>query len=282
MVETIIGMGEIAMGLSGDLLTALGLGSCVCVVLYDPVSKIGGAAHVMLPDSTISSFVLPERTVLLADADMNVRRHIREILAQRDYTVIAEPKAKDELIDLYRQHHPSVSLVSAFLPPVNWTDAVQLLLQVDHQANVVILSPQTDRTFILDCLNRGVKDVVTDPFTEDKIVSSLDYVLFRRHLKFADFAIPILRRRLIAMGAKQQNLIAMIAGGAHMFPSLKDEEVMRIGERNVEAVKAQLHREGIRLVKEETGANVGRTVRFDVASGELRVSTRNGLRTFSP
>ena len=35
-----------------DALTTLGLGSCVGVALYDPVTKIGGLLHCMLPDST--------------------------------------------------------------------------------------------------------------------------------------------------------------------------------------------------------------------------------------
>jgi len=282
MVETIIGMGEIATGFAGDTLTALGLGSCVCVILYDPVAKIAGAAHVMLPDSTISTIVIPERTVILAEADLGVRKHIREILLQRDFKIIAESKEKSELISLYCQYHPSVSLISAFLPPVDWHEAVQYLFQVDQQANVVLLSPEMDRNLVLECLNKGVKDVVTNPFTEEKVISSLEYVLFRRHLKFADLALPILKRRMIALGAKPQNLVAMIAGGAHMFPTLIDEEVMKIGQRNVEAVKMLLHKEGIRLTLEETGANIGRTVRFDVAAGQLRVSTRNGQRTITP
>ena len=33
-------------------LVAIGLGSCVGICLYDPVAKIGGLAHAMLPDST--------------------------------------------------------------------------------------------------------------------------------------------------------------------------------------------------------------------------------------
>jgi len=33
-------------------LVAIGLGSCVGICLYDPVARIGGLAHVMLPDST--------------------------------------------------------------------------------------------------------------------------------------------------------------------------------------------------------------------------------------
>jgi len=35
-------------------LVSIGLGSCVGICLYDPVTKIGGLAHIMLPDSTQS------------------------------------------------------------------------------------------------------------------------------------------------------------------------------------------------------------------------------------
>jgi len=34
-----------------DGLTTLGLGSCIGAVIYDPVSKVSGMVHVMLPDS---------------------------------------------------------------------------------------------------------------------------------------------------------------------------------------------------------------------------------------
>ena len=35
-----------------DILTTLGLGSCIGIVLYDPKTKVSGLAHIMLPDST--------------------------------------------------------------------------------------------------------------------------------------------------------------------------------------------------------------------------------------
>lgn len=41
-----------AVCVSPDSITTLGLGSCVGVALRDPITKIGGLAHVMLPDST--------------------------------------------------------------------------------------------------------------------------------------------------------------------------------------------------------------------------------------
>jgi chemotaxis protein CheD len=46
-----IGIGEFKVASSG-ILTCRGLGSCVGTALYDAKSKIGGLAHIMLPDST--------------------------------------------------------------------------------------------------------------------------------------------------------------------------------------------------------------------------------------
>jgi chemotaxis protein CheD len=47
--ETIVGLGEIAVAQGNGRLTALGLGSCVAVILHDPEGKIGALAHVLLP-----------------------------------------------------------------------------------------------------------------------------------------------------------------------------------------------------------------------------------------
>jgi len=42
-------MADLKVAKSPDILTTLGLGSCVGVTLYDKAKKIGGMAHVMLP-----------------------------------------------------------------------------------------------------------------------------------------------------------------------------------------------------------------------------------------
>lgn len=54
MSEVIIkvGMADLKTCVSPNGITTLGLGSCVGVAIRDPSNKIGGLAHVMLPDST--------------------------------------------------------------------------------------------------------------------------------------------------------------------------------------------------------------------------------------
>ena len=47
-----IGMGEIRVRGNPAVLACLGLGSCVALFLYDGTSRIGGVAHIMLPESS--------------------------------------------------------------------------------------------------------------------------------------------------------------------------------------------------------------------------------------
>lgn len=47
-----VGMADLNIAEAPDTLITLGLGSCVGIVLYDPIFKVGGMAHIMLPDST--------------------------------------------------------------------------------------------------------------------------------------------------------------------------------------------------------------------------------------
>lgn len=47
-----VGMADLNSCHAPGVLTTLGLGSCVGIVLYDPITKVSGLAHIMLPDST--------------------------------------------------------------------------------------------------------------------------------------------------------------------------------------------------------------------------------------
>ncbi len=47
-----VGMADLNTCKSPDGITTLGLGSCVGIAIRDPITKIGGLAHIMLPDSS--------------------------------------------------------------------------------------------------------------------------------------------------------------------------------------------------------------------------------------
>ena len=143
-----VGMADLNVCVSPDSITTLGLGSCVGIAVRDPVTKIGGLAHVMLPDST----------------------------------------------------------------------------SIRNNTNIP---------------------------------------------KFADTGIEELVRRVVAKGASRSRLVAKIAGGAQMFAFQGKNDMVRVGERNVEATKKKLAQLKIPILAEDTGKNYGRTVIFYPETGDF-------------
>lgn len=143
-----VGMADLKVCKSPDGVTTLGLGSCVGIAIRDPIAKVGGLAHVMLPDST----------------------------------------------------------------------------QIENNTN---------------------------------------------RFKFADTGIDDLVKQIVAIGGVKTRFEAKIAGGAQMFAFQNKSDMVRVGERNVEASKKKLKELGIPIRAEDTGLNYGRTVIFYPETGEF-------------
>jgi chemotaxis protein CheD len=52
--ETIVRVAEWAAGRGDEALVTLGLGSCVAIMLYDPMMSVGGMAHILLPSRSLA------------------------------------------------------------------------------------------------------------------------------------------------------------------------------------------------------------------------------------
>ena len=143
-----VGMADLNVCVSPDSITTLGLGSCVGIAVRDPVTKIGGLAHIMLPDSS----------------------------------------------------------------------------SIRNNTNIP---------------------------------------------KFADTGIEELIKRVVAKGASRTRLVAKIAGGAQMFAFQSNNDMVRVGERNVKATKQKLAQLKIPILAEDTVKNYGRTVIFYPETGDF-------------
>lgn len=93
--------------------------------------------------------------------------------------------------------------------------------------------------------------------------------------KYADTAVEALITQLSESGARVGYLKAKIAGGAQMFQFSSASDIMRIGPRNVEAVKKELIKHRIPIVSEDVGGNCGRTIEFDTKTCMLEIRTVN-------
>lgn len=86
-------------------------------------------------------------------------------------------------------------------------------------------------------------------------------------MKYADTGIRETLRQLEVKGGRKDRLIAKIAGGAKMFEVAGNSNLGNIGQRNIDCVRMNLRKEGIRIISENVGGSVARTLSFFPATG---------------
>jgi chemotaxis protein CheD len=91
--------------------------------------------------------------------------------------------------------------------------------------------------------------------------------------KFADTGIMLLLQKMGESGASISNIVAKLAGGAQMFSFSGNSDMIRVGQRNVEATKAVLQQFRIPVISEDTGGSYGRTIEFYSEDGRLMIKT---------
>lgn len=94
-----------------------------------------------------------------------------------------------------------------------------------------------------------------------------------RSAKYVTSGIEILLDEMIKAGAVPSRILVRMAGGANMLTAPGFSNTFNIGTRNVEAAHEVLNRLRLRLVSEEVGGTIGRTVRFYVYDGRMTIRT---------
>lgn len=89
--------------------------------------------------------------------------------------------------------------------------------------------------------------------------------------KYVDAGIILIVDALVCAGANQQGLVARVAGGANMFETSYQTLINSIGARNAKSARETLASLGIPILGEEVGGNRGRSVEFDLATGNMMV-----------
>ena len=69
--RVVIGVGDMAVSNNAQTtLSTYALGSCIGVVAYDPIAKVGGILHMMLPESSISPEKALTQPAMFADTGL--------------------------------------------------------------------------------------------------------------------------------------------------------------------------------------------------------------------
>lgn len=272
--EIVVGMGRLFVVNEPVVLTCLGLGSCIGLMLYDEENHVSGLAHIMLPDSSNARFTTHEQSSLLAENDDYCLETMKNSLVNMGYEIKDIAKSADEVIEKFKQINPYLFLLDFNLSGNETQSLVNEIFKLNRSANIVVANTNNDPSY-LELLSNGVLDVITKPLTKQKVELSLDLITSLRHLRFADVAIEKMLNKMYAMGCKHDKIKAKVAGGANMFTH--SQITMRnIGKENTEMVLSTLQNKNIPVVNKNVGGNLGRTVRFNTNDFSAEITNKEG------
>jgi len=85
---------------------------------------------------------------------------------------------------------------------------------------------------------------------------------------FADSGIPRLFKAAYKLGALKHRIKVYVAGGAEI---LDQKGFFNIGKRNYMALKKIFFKNNVMVDKQDVGGNVNRTVRLEIATGDIYI-----------
>ena len=92
---------------------------------------------------------------------------------------------------------------------------------------------------------------------------------------FVDIGVPALFKSLYEMGGQKRRMIVKAAGCGN---PLGKNEMFKIGERNYTVLKKLLWKNNLLLETEDIGGTASRTVHFNIATGQMIISSNGQKR----
>ena len=91
---------------------------------------------------------------------------------------------------------------------------------------------------------------------------------------FVDLGVPRLFKEIYRMGGEKSRMVVKAAGCGQ---PLGKNEIFKIGERNFTVLKKLLWKNNVLLTAEDVGGPSGRTVHFDITTGEVKISSNGSV-----
>ncbi len=118
-------------------------------------------------------------TVVVVDDSKTMRQHLRMLLEELNYVVVAEGSDGAEVRELYEKHRPDLVTVDIVMPGKDGVEATRELLEAHPEARVVMCTGMSLREQGLACKKAGASQFLVKPFTIDSVRSALGKALAR-------------------------------------------------------------------------------------------------------
>ena len=113
-------------------------------------------------------------TVLIADDHSVVREGLVSLITRKtDMTVVSEASNGREAVDLWKQHHPDVTLLDLRMPELDGVGAIKEIRENDEKARIVVLTTFDGDEDIYRAIQAGAKGYLLKDVPRDALMDCI-------------------------------------------------------------------------------------------------------------
>ncbi len=114
------------------------------------------------------------RTVMIVDDSLFMRKILRGMLVEKGYLVVAEAASGIEAMKNLHADHPDIILLDIILPDSNGLDLLESIITACPESKVVVCSSIGQPQVIRKSFDLGAKAFIQKPFTPEKVIEALE------------------------------------------------------------------------------------------------------------
>ncbi len=114
------------------------------------------------------------KRVLVVDDGAFMRSMIKGMLTKHGYEIVGEAEDGLQSLEKYKELKPDLVTMDITMPNMNGIDALKNIMQIDPEANVVMVSAMGQEVYVKEAIRSGAKSFVVKPFDENTLMSVIE------------------------------------------------------------------------------------------------------------
>lgn len=116
-------------------------------------------------------------SILVVDDAIFIRRKIRSILENAGHTVVAEANNGAQAFLAYKTYKPDLITLDISMPDNDGISALEKIIADNPNVKIIMISAVQQKITIVDALKKGAKGYILKPFSEEKVIETVNAVL---------------------------------------------------------------------------------------------------------
>lgn len=114
---------------------------------------------------------MDEKTILIADDALFMRKMVRNTLAEAEYSQFIEASNGVEAVEAFRNaSHIDLVFLDVTMPEKDGIEALADIMKIDPEAKVVMCSAIGQDATVMEAIRSGANEFIVKPFKKERII----------------------------------------------------------------------------------------------------------------